>query len=63
MSISIAWRSAGEGGAIFASILIDLDQRLVINRPATNFFPLCLLSVLSDRCAGRRARTATRVNG
>ena len=29
MSVSIACRSAGEGGAIFASILIDLDQRLV----------------------------------
>jgi hypothetical protein len=33
MSVSIAWRSAGEGGAIFASILIDLHATIGETKP------------------------------
>ena len=57
MSVSSSWRSAGEGVAIFASILIHWTQL------AARTYPLCFLPVLSGRCAGQRARTAARVNG
>ena len=50
MSVSISWRSAGEGVAIFASILIHWTQL------AARTYPLCFLPVLSGRCAGQRQR-------
>jgi hypothetical protein len=89
MSVSMAWRSAGEGRAIFASILIDLGETIgksnrrttadpqisaVLQRcgmrlstsssrcVADGSNPVMLLRALSGRCAGRRVRTAARVN-
>ena len=72
MSVSSSWRSAGEGVAIFASIhpldaAIDKSigglAPIHRSRLAARTDPLCILVVLSGRCAGQRACTAALVNG
>ena len=54
MSVSIAWRSAGEGGAIFASILIDLDATIGTSNSPTTAHPQ--ISTIPQRCGMRLSR-------